>query len=559
MPRIASKERCSDNYLQFCDLLELAEEYFEDRNLPAAIGLAQIAVRYMFPGNGLFVSTRLERLLIEIGKQIPTDCSSSPGNNGNHSRNVLHVLTHARPIGGDSRFAWRWIQRDDSSCHSVAITAQSDVSYLYPEVPKDLSEAAIASGGFVRTIAAPNSNPLEQARELRQLCQGMDIVVLHLFPYDVIPVLALAAGCESVKTLFVHHADHTFWVGASVAHSVVHLRRQSAHFLRNRRGLDPEQSSLLPIPLTHTPPKVTRTEAKHALGYGPDVILLLTIATPFKYSAPGLNGLLDLIIPVLDKLPQAVLVAVGPDPRGLWNSANIKTNGRIIALGHRWDTDLLYAAADIYLDSVPFSSITSLLEAGSHGVPLLGLKPTNSELELLGPGAPGLEEAMEVANDVTSYRSLLTRLVKDADFRYRSGLRIQERILSLHTGSGWVDALHEVYAKVDHAHDRRCLIAKEDSFAIDDLNMALIQLYSGVPFSVRRLIREYVCAFPYRSRLSITLRLYLIGLDLCLLNLLPPPTDVVVHRAGRWLKRHLKRFWPTDIWYFSKRRIQQLH
>jgi hypothetical protein len=542
MPRVTSNEKCNDSYLQFCDLVALAEEYFKDKNLPAAVGLAQIAARYMFPGNGLFVSTRLERLLLEIGKQIPTDLPRGARNNGNCSRNVLHVLTHARPIGGDSRFAWRWIQRDGSSCHSVAITAQSDVSHLYPEVPKDMSEAAIASGGFVRTITAPNSNPLEQARELRQLCQGMDMVVLHLFPYDVIPALALAAGCDTVKTLFVHHADHTFWVGASVAHSIVHLRRQSAQFLRSRRGLDPEQSSLLPIPLTYTPPRVTRNEAKRALGYEPDVVLLLTIATPFKYSAPRQIGFLDLIIPVLHKLPQAVLVAVGPEPQRSWKSAQIKTNGRVIALGHRWDTDIFYAAADIYLDSVPFSSITSLLEAGSYGVPLLGLKPANPELELLGPGAAGLEEAMELANDITSYRSLLTRLVSDTDFRHRSGLRIQERILSLHTGRGWVDALQEVYAKVEHAPDRRCLIAKEDAFAIDELNMALIQLYSSVPFSVRRLIREYICAFPYSSRLLITLRLYLIGFDLCLLNLLPPPTDVFVHRTGRWLKRRMERF-----------------
>ena len=317
---------------------------------------------------------------------------------------MLHVLTYAKPIGGDSRFAWRWIQRDGSSRHSVAITTQSEVSHIY-EVPKDLSEAVAASGGFVRAIGAPSSKPLEQARELRQLCQDMDLVVLHLYTYDIIPILALAAGCDSVKILFVHHADHTFWVGASVAHSVVHLRRQSDQFLRRRRGLDPEQASLLPIPLVNHLPKLLASEAKRALGYEPDVVLLLTIASPFKYSAPGQIGFLGSRYTRSRQLPQAVLVAVGPSPQGPWKSASIKTNGRIIALGRRWDTDLLYAAADIYLDSVPFSSITSLLEAGSHGAPLLGLKPANPELELLGPGAPGLEEAMELANDITSYRS----------------------------------------------------------------------------------------------------------------------------------------------------------
>lgn len=532
----------SVSYARFGDLLTLAEEYFVQGDLSAAVSLAQVAVRYISPGKGLFASPRLERLLLAIGKQIPTDSLHSAFNHSNHSRNVLHVLTYAKPIGGDSRFAWRWIQRDDSSCHSVAITAQSEVSQLYPDIPTDLREAVMASGGFVRTIGAPSSTPLEKARELRRLCQDMNVVVLHLYPDDIIPILALAAGCDAARVLFVHHADHRFWIGASVAHSIVHLRRQSDQFLRHRRGLDPEQGSLLPIPLANPFSQITRPEAKRVLGYKPDGVLLLTIASPFKYSAPGQIGYLDLVTPVLEKLPQAVLVVVGPEPQGHWKSASIRTNGRIIALGRRWDTDLLYAAADIYLDSVPFSSITSLLEAGSHGAAVLGLKPISPELELLGPGAPGLEEAMELAKDVTSYRLMLTRLVRDDVFRRRSGLCIQERILSLHTGSGWAHALQDVYAKAEHTSARRCLVEKEDTFENDGLNAALLQLYSSVPSSDRSLIREYVGPLPFSSRFVITVRLSLIGFALCLINLLPSPTDVIVHRTGRWIKRQTKRF-----------------
>src|SRR5260370_443103 len=123
---------------------------------------------------------------------------------------------------------------------------------------------------------------------LRMLWQGMAIVILHLFPYDVIPVLALAAGCDTVKALFFNVCDHTFWIGASVANWVVHLRRQSPNFLRKRRGLNLEHSSILPIPLCHFRPSITSVQAKRALGFESDVILLLTIASPFKYSSPGL-------------------------------------------------------------------------------------------------------------------------------------------------------------------------------------------------------------------------------------------------------------------------------
>ncbi len=530
-----------DAYVRFCDLLTLAEEYFDAGDLPAAVGLAQIAARHAFPGKGLFASPRLEHLLLEIGKQIPMDLRYCAHKRDNSSRNVLHVLTHARPNGGDSRFVWRWIQRDRNSRHSVAITKQADVKGLF-DIPETLNEAVERSGGFLRVLSASTSTPMELARELRLLCQEMDVVVLHLFPYDIIPVLALSAGCDSVKTLFVNHSDHTFWIGASVADWIADLRRQSTQFLRNRRGLDLNQSSILPIPIVHSPPKVTRPEAKRALGYEPNVVLLLTIATPFKYSALGQIAFLDIVTPVVAQFPEAVLIAVGPNPEGSWRSANIQTNGRIVPLGIRWDNDLLYAAADVYLDSVPFSSITSLLEAGRHGLPLLGYSLPNPELTLLGPGAPGLDSAMEMAEDAKSYRILLARLIKDDEFRLRSGQLVQENILSLHSGSNWIHSLDEVYARLDRSGDRKCLIEKNDTFESCALNLALVRLYSRVPFSVRRLIRESVGALPYFSRLSLTWRLHRMGFDLCFLNLLPPPANAIIHCVGRWVKKILRRF-----------------
>lgn len=528
----------SDAYTRFCDLLTMAEERFAAGDSLAAVRVVQIAAWYAFPANvGLFGSSRLERLLLKIGQQIPMDSACGAAPRAKDLRHVLHVLSYAKPIGGDSRFVWRWMQVDRASRHSVAITTQAEVKGIY-DVPEVLRQSAVDSGGFLRTLKAPTSQPLEQARELRLLCQHMDVVVLHLYPYDIIPVLALSAGCDSVKVLFVNHADHAFWIGASVAHSVVHLRRQSHHFLSNRRGLNPEQSSIVPIPLEQSFPTLNTTQAKRALGYGPDVVLLLTIASPFKYSSPGQISFLELVTPVIALFPQAVLIAVGPQRDGPWRVARSQTNGRIVPLGRRWDNALLYAAADVYLDSVPFSSITSLLEAGSYRVPLLGYSPSNPELGLLGAGAPGLENAMELASDVEAYRILLVRLITDAAFRRRSGERVQTQILSLHTGSGWVHAVHDLYVAVEQCTNRACLLGNNDTFNPGPLDLALVQLYSQVQgrMHVRQLIGHYIGTLPYRSRLSLTWRLYLRGFGLCFLNLLPPPADTIIRHVGRRAK-----------------------
>jgi hypothetical protein len=529
----------NDAYGRFSSLLTLAEERAAAGDHPAAIALAQVAARYTFPGNvGLFGSSRFERLLLELGKRIPSAPPQRAERRDENSRNVLHVLSYGRPVGGDCRCAWRWMQEDQGNRHSVAITAQADFKGVY-EVPEILKKSAESSGGFLRTLSAPTSKPIEQARELRALCQEMDVVVLHLFPYDIIPVLALAADCDPVKTIFVNHADHSFWAGASVAHTIVHLRRQPPHFPEKRRGLNPDRSALLPIPIFYSPPTVTREQAKRALGYGPETVLLLTIASPFKYSSPGRVDFLDLVAPVVAKFPQAVLLAVGPEAKGAWQTANVQTNGRIVPLGTRWDTDVLYAAADIYLDSVPFSSITSLLEAGSQGVPLLGYLLPEPELALLGPGAPGLEGTMGLATGPEAYQSMLERLITDSEFRRQAGRHVQAQILSLHTGKNWVQAVHDLYAQVERTDDRGCLLGDSDGFEASALNVALFQLYGCV--HPRKMIGKYIGALPYRSRLPTTWRLHRMGFDLCFLNLLPPPADVIARLAGRWARKVLRK------------------
>lgn len=539
----ASSENAADaqelkrSYARYCRLLELAEARVAAGDLAAAVGLAQIAARYAFPGNvGLFSSPRLERLLLAIGKQIPSRPCPHTQHREDGRRRILHVLSYGRPVGGDTRCAWRWMQEDRGNRHSVAITSQADLAGLY-EVPEVLRQSAESSGGFLKTLEAPTSKPLEQAVELRLLCQEMDIVVLHLFPYDVVPVLALAAGCPAAKTLFVNHADHTFWIGGSVAHSIVHLRRQSASFLTKRRELQAAIPATLPIPLPCSRPAIPSSEAKAKLGYSPDTVLLVTIASPFKYSSPGQVGFLDLVAPVLARHPQAVLVAVGPENTGSWKSAALSTNGRIVPLGTRWDNDVLYAAADVYLDSVPFSSITSLLEAGTRGVPLLGYGSPDSELMLLGPGAPGLEQAMLLAGDAEAYRSLLSRLITDLEYRQQSGRQVQADILSLHTGKNWVDAVGRLYAEGERIETRGCLAGEADTFEAGALNRALGELYHGS--KVRKSIAHYLGALDYPTRAVLTWRLYRTGFDLSYLNLLPSRASTMVRRVGRWAKQRL--------------------
>ena len=235
------------------------------------------------------------------------------------------------------------------------------------------------------------------------------------------------------------------------------------------------------------------------------------------------------------------MFAVGPTAEGAWLDATRQTNGRVRALGTRWDNECLYAAADIYLDSVPFSSITSLLEAGSHAIPLLGYISPSPDLSLLGPGAPGLDVSMHVAANADLYESLLVRLMTDVEFRRESGQRVRKAILDLHTGEQWSACLKKSYAKAEATSERGCFVRENDRFASDPLTISLDQLYRSVPTSTRRLIRESLCMLPYLVRSGISWRLCRLGLGLSVLNMLPSPVDSIIQSVGRRARRYAAR------------------
>lgn len=519
---------------RFCRVLDLAEARADEGRSAEVVALAQIAARIAYPADvGLFASARLERLLIRIGQTIEVD-ATPPERCPSSRLRVLHVLSYTRPIGGDTRFALRWIVEDAGNLHSVAVTTQADLSGA-SEMPLHLERAVTNTGGSLDFVDEATSCPLQQAARLRRLCQSADIVALHLFPYDIIPILALSAGCDGVRTIFVDHSDHTFWVGASVAHLIAHLRTQSPEFLLRCRGALAEESVLLPIPLAYKPPSVSRSEAKRLLGYRRDETILLTIASPFKYSAPGRLGLLDLAVPVLREHSDARLLAVGPTADGAWEAASVETNGRVAALGGRSENSLLYAAADIYLDSVPFSSITSLLEAGCHGTPLLGYTPPTADLWQLGPGAPGLEGTMEMAADAESYRRMLARLITDNVYRRQRGDDVQAKVLASHTGEGWIAYLRNAYERALVAERRGCTSLRDDVFLPGSLTQALSHLYDGkgVKTNTRQLFWRFFRNLPYSARVSLVLRLYQHGFGLSLFNLLPSSINALARGVAR--------------------------
>jgi hypothetical protein len=286
------------------------------------------------------------------------------------------------------------------------------------------------------------------ARRLRDAAAAADTVVLHTDGDDVVPMLAFAARPGGQRVLLLDHADHAFWLGSSISDLVVALRRSGLRLARRRRSIAPERSVLLPIVVDPVERELPRDVARRSLDLPQDAVVVLSVARGVKYRSFEGVGFVASLLPVLQQHPQAVVLAVGPDGGGEWDEASRLTGGRIKAVGPRDDAGPYFQAADVYVDSSPISSTTSLLEAGSYGLPLVTRPLVSADAGVLCVDSPGLDETMFTCRDLESFRSVVSHLIEDRAHRVETGEQTRCAIRRLHSGDSWRLALERLYGRV---------------------------------------------------------------------------------------------------------------
>lgn len=440
--RRAAKRAMASHQRTFRALEAVAENRLARGALDEAAAYTQIAADYAWHNHpGVFASPRLERVLWELGRATAPAAERAPRTSTPRPTRILHVLTEAYALGGHTRLTRRWIGLDEGRAHSVVLTRQPRGA-----VPADLEEAVSLRRGSVGVLDTAGGL-LDRARRLRALAADFDAVVINTHPYDVVPVIALAARRDGPAAVVVNHADHVFWLGVGVGDAVACIRGSGLALAQCRRALDPSRCVLLPVPLDLPRRVHTRATAKAALGLPEDMAVLLTVAQAYKYRPADGLGFLDLMTPVVEAYPGVVLIAVGPDARGTWRLAGDRTGGRLRAVGPVADPTVFYEAADVYVDSYPIASLTSLLEAASFGVPIISLRSPEGDTALLAADDPGIAEHLVVAATPAGLRASLERLLSDSRDRDALGRQTAAAVARVHAGDGWRRTVDETFAR----------------------------------------------------------------------------------------------------------------
>ncbi len=386
----------------------------------------------------------LEQQLYDLSRHLPrANCNSRNG----HQRRCLHVMTTAFEIGGHSNMLARWIAAlGEQGQHNLILTDQTG------RVPEKLRQTVLKHGGECLVLASGISE-FAKAKQLREVAADRgDFVILHIHPYDVAAVLAFGFSWPT-PVCFMNHADHVFGVGTSVADLIIEFRDLGAEWTRLYRGA--ERSVVLPLPLENHAVRdwnsTARRDARSRLDVSPGEVVLLTVGTAYKYRPVKAWNFVAAGSDILERCPEAVLFAVGPDLSNDWVPAAARFGRRLRVIGSGLDVSGgasdFHAAADIALGTFPFASQTAMLESAALGIPCV---PTPRAIpfgfdDRAFEGLPWPVTQQEYV-DQTIF------LIRNPDDRRRTGTQLSQSIKRFHGGEEWRQQYKSMLARIPASH-----------------------------------------------------------------------------------------------------------
>lgn len=430
------------NYEEFQSLRGEAERCLQAGDLNSAAAYVEAAVTLARKRHcGFYRSEPLEHILIEIARRTLAAQAEAARPARTKIGRVLHVATALNEVGGLTRMMRRWIAADEGRHHSLAMLRHPGAP------PLSVSQAVEARGGHIHMIGATRGGPVEWASALRKLSLDFDLVVLHVSNEDPTPGIAFADERNRPPVVLVNHADHAFWVGLCVCDLIASSRVSGERLVVERRGIPAERHVILPIQIDPPMRKHSRAEARQKLGIPAGGPLLVSVARGVKYRTMGGVSFADMHVEALLAHPDAQLLVVGPGEPADWQEAIAATGGRIMGRPETPDPSLAFEAADIYLDSYPFVSITSMLEAGGLGAPCMTLFPYPSDANVMSTDMPGLAPTIGFATSMAEYNRILADWLADLQALRRRGDETEANVKRLHTAPNWLESLEALYAR----------------------------------------------------------------------------------------------------------------
>jgi hypothetical protein len=523
--QIARIRKSFEEYEQF---VSSAQAYLAEGKLAAAAAHCSIAAHIATQNHaGIFWSPRCEKVLNDIGRRIQPNTPPRP--RPVEFRRILQVCTQVSAVGGHTKMLCQWVKADTTRQHSLVLTQHRGPT---PDFVHTVFEAS--GGRKVEQLNHSPSGQLDWARRLREIAKDFDLVILHTHCEDVIPLLAFADTEKHPPVLVLNHADHIFWYGSSVCHLSINLRDAAQDIAINRRGIAAERNILMPTLAESIVRTRSREDAKRELGIDPDTVLMVSAARRAKYRTMHGVTFADIHAPVLEANPNATLLVVGAGEPEDWAPVRDRAGGRLKSLPEQPNPKIYFEAADIYVDSYPFVSSTSLMEAAGYGLPLVTIFTAPQAARIFGINHVALVGNTQQATSFDEYRGMLTDLIRDPSLRERLGSSARVAVKRDHNLPGWKTWLEAVYARALElpALDNRPMLEEIEQPYFGEPDCRHQEIFGGV-WPTSRVVMSYMSMLPFAQHMSHWKKLRAEGA-------FKSQGEAISNLFPEWLKRRVK-------------------
>lgn len=343
----------------------------------AAIMAQRSATFAAYRHAGIFASQELESFISAISARKIT---RHPLSRDIEEGSTLHILSQAFKGGGHTRVVERWIcASPNSEKHSILITRGGE--------PTEALQAGVAVHKGEIFIQKKFSSLIGRAQQILEISRAYSRVVLHVHMDDILPMLAFSGGGQSTQIIHFNHADHRFWVGASLPNRVIEMRSWGKAVSETKRGVHYSEVVGIPLPDVGNNNQLDKSQAREELAIPLDKKVLITAGHSRKYLANTQIHFTDAVRELLYAHSDRHLFAIGPDAKldQNWRRLISDFPEQVTLLPYmpKEKLDLYLRAADLGLDSFPMSGGTAVLDMLSNGLPTLSLKCATGHFDVI--------------------------------------------------------------------------------------------------------------------------------------------------------------------------------
>lgn len=337
-----------------------------------------------------FYSATLEQFFIDLAKKTQDPIPLKDVK----EKSILHVMTTSLLTGGHTRVVERWLQSaEPNETHSVILIKQ-----VPGQVPEALKTAASGTSGTITHLKTDDSIE-RKANQLRKIASEYQYIVLHHNMDDPVPLMAFGVPEFKRPVITFNHAGHLFWIGRNATDLLIDIEESQNSLTKNKRGIQHSCIIDLPYSVNIEIRPNDKESARQELELPHDSAIVVSMAQSYKFVKIGTYDFPRMLDSILQQNNKAIAVVIGVSSgtSPAWKRLKDSWPNRVILTGAlKPDRAAKYLkAADLYLDSFPCNSFTSLLDAISIGqIPALSLETPVGTLPFI-KGSAGAVSSVE--------------------------------------------------------------------------------------------------------------------------------------------------------------------